>query len=250
MKYIYLSIFLLALSCGGLKKENKTNTTTPVSTVKETVIEAKKETPKITYDKLLVVLKNPNALSDVKALVKNSGLQWSATAFENETTKIGVVQVPSDKKDFWIDRLQKSGEFKTVTNNNKATLDALIKKATSTYFSIRKTECFGDCPVYEVSIDEKGNVVYNGLKYVNEVGERKFALTEKELKKFKEALAKSDFSTYEKVYDNPELMDLPSTYITFDGKQTQIRLWKDIPKDLINVHEFVDGLLYNKKFFN
>ena len=44
-------------------------------------------------------------------------------------------------------------------------------------------------------------------------------------------------------------MDLPSTFITHKDKQVQIRLWKGIPKNLVDVHEYVQGILLDKKFF-
>jgi len=244
MKYLYLSIFLLALSCGGVKSKGDKEELKSNKAI-ETTAKAKK----IEDEKLLVVLKNPNNLADVKELIKNSGLTWDKMAFENDATKIGSIKVPADKKEFWLDRLKKTGEFESVSTNNKTTLDALIKKAKAVYFSFRKTECFGDCPVYNVSIDKKGNVTYTGLKYVTETGERKFTLTEKELTTLNEKLANNNFTEYKNVYDDPNVMDLPSTFITHKEKQVQIRLWKGIPKSLIDVHEYVQGLLLDKKFF-
>lgn len=245
MKYLYLSILLLALTCDGPKSDSQAK-----EVIKETsVTEAEKQMPKIEDEKLLVVLKNPNNLEDVKALIKNSGLTWDAMVFENKTNKIGIVKVPGDKKEFWLNSLKNSGEFKSVDINKKETLDALIKKAKTAFFTFRKTECFGDCPVYDVIIDAEGNVTYKGLKYVTEIGERKFTLTEEEFTTLKEKLGSNNFSEYKKVYDDPNLMDLPSTFITHKDEQVQIRLWKEIPKDLINVHEYVQGLLLDKKFF-
>ena len=245
MKYLYLSVFLLAISCGGINKKGDTKEEIKTNLKEKTVT----ETPKKEVEKLLVVLKNPNSLNNVKSLIKNSGLTWEKMAFENETTKIGAIAVPANKKDFWIDRLQKTGEFKSVDTNNTTNLDALIKKASTTFFSFRKTQCFGDCPAYELIIDNEGNVIYTGTKYVTETGERKFTLTEKEFTTLKEKLANNNFSEYKKIYDDPKLMDLPSTYITHKDKQVQIRLWKGIPKDLIDVHEYVQGILLDKKFF-
>ncbi len=241
MKYLYLSIFLLALNCSTPKKElEKTEET------KTEVIEIKEE-PKV--KELIVVLKNIAASEDAKSLITNSGLQWSEVVYDKNSTQIAVIKVPEDKSDFWLERLNKSGEFKTVTNNTKETLTELIKKAETTFLSFRKTQCLGDCPIYDVNIDEDGNVVYKGLKFVTEIGEKKFKLTEEELTSLKEKLGKNNFSEYQQSYDDPKIMDLPSTFITYKGKQVQIRLWKGIPKELIDVHEYVEGILLDKKFF-
>lgn len=241
MKYLYLSIFLLALNCSTPKKElEKTEET------KTEVIEIKEE-PKV--KELIVVLKNAAASEDAKSLITNSGLQWSEVVYDKNSTQIAVIKVPEDKSDFWLERLNKSGEFKTVTNNTKETLTELIKKAETTFLSLRKTQCLGDCPIYDVTIDEDGNGVYKGIKFVTEIGEKKFKLTEEELASLKEKLGKNNFSEYQKSYDDPKIMDLPSTFITYQGEQVKIRLWKGIPKELIDVHEYIEGILLDKKFF-
>lgn len=250
MKYIYLSVLLVTLSCGGVKKDaTKKNTIE-----KATIIETKKEIPKakvITIeDKAIILeLKNPNSLNDAKALVKNSGLKWTKMAFENNANAIALINVPGDKVPFWTENLTKSNEFKSVSPYNKTTLDALIKKAKTSFFTFRKTECFGDCPVYNVTIDALGNVSYTGLKYVTASGNRSFKLTDKQFTLLKKKLANNNFSEYKKLYDNPNIMDLPSTFITHKDEQVQIRLWKGIPKNLVDVHEYVQGILLDKNFF-
>jgi len=242
MKFLSLFIFLLAFNCSSVKTETKEPTQPEPEVVK-------KEAPKIEDEKLLVVLKNPDSIDNVKALVKNSGLTWDKMAFENNTTKIGVINVPGDKKDFWLERLKVSGDFKSVQENKKENLSALIKKAKAAFFTFRKSECLGDCPVYDVTIDEKGNVTYKGVKYVTVKGVQKFVLTEEEFTTLKEKLTKNSFSNYKKKYDNANIMDLPSTYISYKDTLVQIRLWKQIPKDLVDVHEYVQGILLDKKFF-
>ncbi|TYP98269.1 hypothetical protein C7447_103440 [Tenacibaculum adriaticum] len=243
MKYVYLSIILLALSCGSPKK-----TSTPKE---ETRTEENVEAPLAVEDELIVVLKNPKNVANAKALITNSGLTWDKMLFDSETTKIALIKVPADKRDFWLKRLQESGEFKSVELNGIMKTQDVIKREESTFLSFRKTECFGDCPVYDVSVDKEGNVTYNGKKYVVEEGTREFKLTDKEFSALKEKLNKNDFSSYKEVYDNPKIMDLPSTFITHKGKQVQIRLWSDeVPAELIDVHEYLQGLLIDKKFFD
>lgn len=251
MKYLYLSVLLIAISCGGAKNDSSNNNT---SKIEKTTPKIEKTTPKakvvkIKDKELILELKNPSTIASVKALVKNSGLTWDKMAFENDANAIALIKVPGDKVTIWTDRLTTSNEFKSVTAYDKTTLDALIKKAKSSFFSFRKTECFGDCPVYNVTIDALGNVTYTGLKYVTETGTKKFKLTDKEFTSLKEKLANNNFSEYKKLYDNPNIMDLPSTFITHKDKQVQIRLWKGIPKNLVDVHEYVQGILLDKKFF-
>ncbi len=242
MKFIIISLFLLAASCGGPSKDDEKTESIPEKSMTEA------EAKPITYKDLILELKNPEKLEDVKALVSNSGLQWNEIAFQNDANAIATINVPEEKTDFWIESLTNSGEFKSVVPNSKETLDALIKKAKRAFFSIRKTECFGDCPVYDVTVDEKGNVTYHGKKFVAVSGIQKFQLTDEELTILKEKLATNDFSSYKKIYDDPNLKDLPSTFISHKDKQVQIRLWRGIPKDLSEVQTYIVDMLYDKKF--
>ncbi|CAM1348571.1 MULTISPECIES: DUF6438 domain-containing protein [Tenacibaculum] len=250
MKYLLSSIFLLILNCSSPKK-----TVPAKEEIKEATenVETKK-TKKITVtetnnNELIVVLKNSKSSNDVKSLVKNSGLTWSKTAYDTKTTAIGIITVPNDQQDIWIKRLQETGEFRFIAKNSTKTLNNLIEKEKNTLISLRKTACFGDCPEFDFSIDKDGNALYNGIKSVTVKGIHKFKLTEKEFKTLKEKLSKKSFESFNDVYDNPRVMDLASTFITYENKQIKIRLWNDIPDELIDIHEYIEGLLLEKKFY-
>ncbi|QXP72420.1 hypothetical protein H0I31_01580 [Tenacibaculum sp. AHE15PA] len=112
--------------------------------------------------------------------------------------------------------------------------------------NIRKTPCFGDCAVYNVTIDKKGNVTFNGIEYVLEKGIHTFKLSDKDFKKLNDMFTTNGFNSFKTVYDNTKISDLPSTFITHNNKQIKIRLWKDIPDELINIHEYIEELLLDK----
>lgn len=252
MKYFLYTFLFVMISCSvpSKKSEIKTEIETEITEEKtsEPVIEKEEIIEKIKHQ-LIVVLKNPNSINDVKSLVQNSGLKWNETAYDTDVTKIGVIEVPAEKIDFWKNKLQESNEFSTIEKHSDETLTALINKEKNVLLRIQKTPCFGDCAVYTLSIDKKGNVTYNGSAYVLEKGIREFTLTDAQLENITKTLAKKDFSEFKKVYDNPNISDLPSTFIAHNGKQIQIRLWNNIPDELIEVHEYVEGILLDKKFF-
>mgnify|MGYP000253533006 CR=1 FL=1 len=166
MKTIFLSIFLLALSCSSPK------TTTPKKEIKsETKVEEVMETPKIVEkQELLVVLKNIDSEQDVKALITNSGLTWDKLLYNKNASKIALIKVPKDKSAFWIERLNQSGEFKTVVVNQEKTFKELTDDIESSFVSLRKTACYGHCPEFNISIDKQGNVFYNGIKNALRIG--------------------------------------------------------------------------------
>ncbi|MDO6744801.1 DUF6438 domain-containing protein [Tenacibaculum soleae] len=244
MKYLLFTFFALLLACNVPKKEIEKKTNTPK---KEKTIIVKE--PNLIKNELIVVFKNPKKIEDAKSLLKNSGLTFHKMAYDKQISKIGIVTVPEEKRTFWLDKLQKTNAFKEVAINTKTTLNNLIEKEENTLISIRKTPCFGDCAVYTLTIDKKGNVIYNGIEYVLEKGVRKFTLSETAFEKLTKMLAKKDFNEFKDVYDDPKITDLPSTYITSNGKQIQIRLWNGIPDELIEVHEYLEGILLEKRFF-
>lgn len=51
-----------------------------------------------------------------------------------------------------------------ITQNRAVPADTIIK--------LERTACFGECPVYEVTIDGRGNVTYVGRKFVRIEGRR------------------------------------------------------------------------------
>ncbi|SEB35079.1 hypothetical protein SAMN04489761_0019 [Tenacibaculum sp. MAR_2009_124] len=254
MKYILFFTLLLVLSCDSPKKEKKKEIPAPVeevikATEEEDIKVEKTVVPVKDYSKeLVVVLKYAQNSDEALSLLKNSSLQWKDSNYDSKVTKIGVVTLPDTDRQTWIQRLKESGAFKLVSKNEEGAIDNAIIEEEKILITLSKTACFGDCPVYEVTIDKNGNLVFNGIQYVKEEGIQTFKLSENELKTLKNKLDKKDFNNFKNVYDDPEIMDLASTYITYNNKQVKIRLWKDLPDELIEVHEYIGDLLYKRKF--
>ncbi|CAL2091439.1 conserved exported hypothetical protein [Tenacibaculum sp. 190524A05c] len=242
MRLLCMFILLFAFSCGAPKDKSSSDQKTTEQKVKETIKEPKNE--------IIAVLKNPKSINDVKALIKNSGLKWKPMAMDDESSKIAVIEIPDGKFDFWIERLNNSREFRTVKINSIATTKELIEREKNNLISLRKTKCFGDCPSYTIYIAKDGNASYEGKEFVLEKGTKEFKLSEKELNHINALLTKKDFSSFKDVYDNPRIMDLPSTFVVHNGKQIQIRLWNDdVPEVLMELNEYIEGILLEKKFF-
>lgn len=238
MKLISLCFLLLALNC----KSPKEGTGVQVDGLKTEASDAVK-------DELIIALKNPKEVNNVKTFITNSGLKWERMLFDNETTKIALIKVPAKKRDFWLERLQQSGMFKSVELNGIMTTQNFANRAEQSFLEFRKTPCFGDCPVYEISINKNGKVQYNGIDYVLIKGKQEFQLTDEQFSTLKEKLAKKSFSTFKDTYDDPQISDLPSTYLTHNSKQIHIRIWKNIPDELVEVTEYLEDILVAKKFF-
>ncbi|MFK8061476.1 MAG: DUF6438 domain-containing protein [Polaribacter sp.] len=252
MKYIFLFIFVFALSCNPPKKEKKQKE--PVTTEKKS--EEKKEeivtkedlkTPIKTEESLLVVLKNPKNIADAKSLVENSSLVWKNLLIDKNTVKVAEIKIPIDKKDFWIERLKAANVFSKVTIKSDEILSEIKEKVENTFVTISKTQCSGDCPVYEMTILKNGNVLFNGIENVSIKGKKEFTITDAQLQKIKEMFTKTSFGTYLDTYVDKSLMDYPSTFITYNDKQIEIKLWKNVPDELAFAYESVEDILIDKK---
>lgn len=246
MKYLAYAFLALATTCNAPKKGKETHLKDSLET--EVTTQKNVETPNTKNSKLIVILNNAENLNDVKQLVKNSGLTWSKMAYETDAAKIGIIEVPANKSEFWVQKLLESDEFRLVDVHSEKKLASIISEEKNALIKIKKTACFGDCPIYTVAIDKDGNVVYNGKEYVLVKGIQKFSLTNKQLQNLNDKLNQKSFSSFNSVYDNPRISDLGSTYIVHNGKQVKIRLWKDIPDELIDIHEYITDILLDKKF--
>jgi len=237
MKYITLLLLFFALSCNSQKKVVETKT-------KETV-----KTEKATDNELIVVLKYPNKMEEAKQLIENSGLTWEKLIFDQENTKIALIKVPAEKRDFWLERLMLSGDFKSVELNKTVTINNIKEALENTFIAFKKTECFGKCPSFEVRVSHDGNLFFNGIKNTLVTGKKEFKLTEKQFSDLKKVLEKTTFSEYKYIYDNPRLMDAPSTYITNNQKEIQLRVWDNVPSELKNICNYIEELLISKKLY-
>lgn len=84
---------------------------------------------------------------------------------------------------------------------------------------MKKKPCFGQCPVYEITINADGTVVYYGEMYVEKEGTFKKQLAESQFEALKQIIEETGFFELEDKYDNEMIMDLPSTVISLTNEK-------------------------------
>ena len=251
MKFILICFLLLVASCNQTKKEkpkNQTNKTiiTETETVKKEVIKpVKKE-----YLELLVTLKNPKNVSNAKALIIDRNLVWNDLIINKNTLKVASLKIPIDDKELWIEKLKSLKIFSNIEAKSEENIAAIKEIAENTFVTISKKRCSGDCPVYQLTLLKDGNVIFNGIENVNSLGIQKFSISETKMNKIKSMFQKTTFGTYIDSYVDKSLMDYPSTFITHNDKQIEIKLWKDVPLELALAFETVEDILFDKKIIN
>ncbi|WP_288955634.1 DUF6438 domain-containing protein [uncultured Polaribacter sp.] len=250
MKYLFFSFFIIALSCNQQKKETtKIKKTENKETIKEEKVENEEVIRTIvkTHENLIVVLKNPKNVNDAKALIENSSLIWDNLVIDKNSLKVAAIKVPIGKKDFWIERLKSSNIFSTVTHNKQSAINEINYLSENTFAKIRKSQCSGDCPVYELTLFKDGKVTFIGIENVLIKGKHDFTISEVKFKKIQDKFKKTSFGMYLDSYVDKSLVDYPSTFITHNDKQIEIKLWKNVPEELAFAFEALEDILFEKK---
>ncbi|MCS7086775.1 MAG: DUF6438 domain-containing protein [Bacteroidia bacterium] len=101
------------------------------------------------------------------------------------------------------------------------------------FFSVKKTPCYGQCPVYELNVHADGTVVYNAVRFTEQTGTFTKTLSAARLQELKNAVRQSPFFSWDTLYDNAGISDLPSTIveISLDGRRKKVVNRHKGPKD-------------------
>lgn len=93
-----------------------------------------------------------------------------------------------------------------------------------TLITLERTACFGACPIYTVSIDGNGRIVYNGLDFVTATGEQTAQIDPQQVQELIDFMINGDYFELEDAYTNRFVTDMPSaiTSLTVDGKMKRI----------------------------
>ena len=113
--------------------------------------------------------------------------------------------------------------------------------------AIRKTHCSGDCPVFDVKIYKNKTAEYFGIDNVPQKGKINFTISDKQYKKLQNLFSKTTFGTYFDAPKTKKVVDYPSTFIIYENKQIEVRLWKNAAEELAIAYDYLDGILLEKK---
>jgi hypothetical protein len=101
-----------------------------------------------------------------------------------------------------------------------------------TQIYLERGPCFGACPVYTITIDNDGKVVYQGKEFVETIGEAKSTISEADLARLLNAFEGAKFSEFEAAY-NASTENLCVTFAT-DMPSVVIALKKDGTTKTVN----------------
>lgn len=239
----------MALNCNKSKEniEKEKPKTIKESTVKNKKVKVEEIKKQAEF---IVVIKDVTNLEDAKSLIVNSGLTWDKLAIDTEVLKAAYIKVPIEKKEFWLKRLQQSNVFSSIDNNSKDALKSIKYIAENTFVKLRKTHCSGVFPVYDAIFLKNGNVIFNGIENVLVTGSKEFTMTKQQQEKIVKMFDKTSFKEYKNTFITRSVADFPSTFITHQNKQIEIKLWKNVPDELAFAYEALEDILLEKKLID
>lgn len=138
----------------------------------------------------------------------------------------------------------------TICMSSAGTATQTPPPAGDTMVTLERTACLGTCPVYTVSIDALGNVVYEGKRYVRVTGKQTARISASRIAEILERAERLRFFDLENQYleaDYPDgskgtVTDLPTTIITLThaGRSKRIVDYYGAPAGLTDLERLVD----------
>lgn len=121
--------------------------------------------------------------------------------------------------------------------------------------ALRKTPCYGKCPVFEARFMSDGRVTWLGKKNTERLGHYEAFATPDQLENLQQRIKNSQFQTFQPTYPtntDKMIMDLPQTItkVQIDGQTIQVTNNYDAPIALQELEKFVqvelDKLVWRK----
>lgn len=124
--------------------------------------------------------------------------------------------------------------------------------------TLERTECYGPCPVYILTIKGNGSVRYEGKRHVRVVGVRYSKLDQSQIGELLKAFEDTHFFDLQDSYQtikNPDgsesfVTDLPTTYtsIHLDGTHKAVEDYVGAPKELKQLERRIDAIVNSKRW--
>ncbi len=115
----------------------------------------------------------------------------------------------------------------------------------SIVISIERTACLGSCPTYKLQVNSSGEAYFNGMNFVDRIGEYRAMVSPDELQAIFKRCDELEYFKLDNVYWAP-MTDVPSTYtsIVKGGKRKSVTHQSDGPQNLQDFEKELEEILF------
>ena len=112
---------------------------------------------------------------------------------------------------------------------------------------LKKTPCFGECPVFEFQLFNNQTAFYKGTIFVEKIGEFACTLSDEDFKELKNLIDSLKITQLNKEYIDRQILDLPSTIISLEGKKIEYQQHL-APENLLSFTNNIELIMDNLKW--
>lgn len=109
-------------------------------------------------------------------------------------------------------------------------------------FQLKKSPCYGECPVYVFQVFNNKTGFYRGMRYVDKIGDFTTELSDQEFTNLLETLDRINFDQLEDKYINKFILDMPSTTINYRDYKVEYQ-YSLAPQQLIQLTEDIEKMI-------
>ncbi len=112
------------------------------------------------------------------------------------------------------------------------------------FLTYERSYCFGMCPVFKSEIMHDGTVNYEGINFVDNMGNHSAVISTSDLDLIKVKLEEINYFDLDSIYNNLNVMDMPSvtTSVYWDGNAQKVFDRFEAPKELRTLYSLLDEI--------
>ncbi|MFC2042055.1 DUF6438 domain-containing protein [Chloroflexota bacterium] len=119
--------------------------------------------------------------------------------------------------------------------------------------TLERTECFGTCPVYRLTVHGGGTVIYEGIRFVKVQGMVQTTISEDKIRQLVSEFQKLDYFSLKDSYEERNATDMPSAFtsLTIDGDKKTVRHYHgdlSAPKELAELENKIDEIVNSNQW--
>jgi len=129
--------------------------------------------------------------------------------------------------------------------NSQATANDNLENVKIT---LERTECYGFCPVYTLTILGDGTVIYNGEDHVRILGEKEIQIDRSKIEKLVNKFETCGYFSFNNEYTERTITDAPTVIssIKLDGKTKTVKHYHgdfNAPEKLTELEVYIDEII-------